>query len=91
MSDKAAGRKLPRRPGSSPPPLTTLGAFATLYLSLLTPFGFAGHMLITAFSTDAARIQRLYFWDLLGAALGSATSERLGLTPRRRWHWPSSP
>ncbi|MGH8288999.1 MAG: hypothetical protein ACREV7_08215 [Steroidobacteraceae bacterium] len=52
-------------------PLTTLGAFCALYLALLVPFGLAGYVLITVFSTYAARIQRLYFWDLIGAGIGT--------------------
>jgi spermidine synthase len=52
-------------------PLTTLGAFGALYLGLLVPFGLAGYVLITVFSTWAERIQRLYFWDLVGAGIGT--------------------
>ena len=52
-------------------PLTTVGAFCALYLALLVPFGLAGYVLITVFSTYAARIQRLYFWDLIGAGIGT--------------------
>ncbi|MGA7537863.1 MAG: hypothetical protein WBW93_03745 [Steroidobacteraceae bacterium] len=52
-------------------PLTTVGAFCALYLTLLVPFGLAGYVLITVFSTYASRIQRLYFWDLVGAGLGT--------------------
>jgi hypothetical protein len=52
-------------------PLTTVGAFFALYLALLVPFGLAGYVLITVFSTYAARIQRLYFWDLIGAGIGT--------------------
>jgi hypothetical protein len=52
-------------------PFTTLGAFCALYLTLLAPFGLSGYVLITVFSTHAAAIQRLYFWDLTGAALGT--------------------
>lgn len=52
-------------------PLTTVGAFCALYLTLLVPFGLAGYVLITVFSTYAARIQRLYFWDLIGAGIGT--------------------
>lgn len=52
-------------------PLTTLGAFCALYLTLLVPFGLAGYVLITVFSAYAARIQRLYFWDLIGAGIGT--------------------
>ena len=52
-------------------PLTTVLAFCALYLTLLVPFGLAGYVLITVFSTYAARIQRLYFWDLIGAGIGT--------------------
>lgn len=52
-------------------PFTTVGAFCALYLTLLVPFGLAGYVLITVFSTYAARIQRLYFWDLIGAGIGT--------------------
>src|SRR6185437_11160668 len=52
-------------------PLATVGAFCALYLTLLVPFGLAGYVLITVFSTYAARIQRLYFWDLVGAGIGT--------------------
>ena len=40
-------------------PLTTVGAFCALFLTLLVPFSLAGYVLITVFSTYAARIQRL--------------------------------
>jgi len=52
-------------------PVTTIGAFCALYLTLLVPFGLAGYALITVFSTYSARIQRLYFWDLVGAGIGT--------------------
>jgi hypothetical protein len=52
-------------------PFTTLAAFAVLYVALLVPFFLAGYVLIAAFSKHALRIQRLYFWDLVGAGLGS--------------------
>jgi len=52
-------------------PITTVAAFCALYLTLLVPFGLAGYVLITVFSTYAARIQRLYFWDLIGAGIGT--------------------
>jgi spermidine synthase len=52
-------------------PFTTAGAFCALYLALLVPFGLAGYVLVTVFSTYAARIQRLYFWDLIGAGIGT--------------------
>ena len=52
-------------------PFTTVAAFCGLYLTLLVPFGLAGYVLITVFSTYAGRIQRLYFWDLIGAGIGT--------------------
>jgi spermidine synthase len=52
-------------------PVTTLLAFGALYLSLLVPFFLAGYILIAIFSKYAAKIQRLYFWDLVGAGLGT--------------------
>jgi hypothetical protein len=55
-------------------PATTLAAFAALYLVLLTPFFLAGHLLITVFSKYAASIQRLYFWDLIGAGMGTVVA-----------------
>ena len=52
-------------------PFRTFGAFALLYLGLIIPFFLAGSILIAIFSKYAGSIQRLYFWDLIGAALGS--------------------
>jgi hypothetical protein len=52
-------------------PLATVGAFCGLYLTLLVPFCLSGYVLITVFSTYASRIQRLYFWDLIGAGVGT--------------------
>jgi spermidine synthase len=52
-------------------PVTTLAAFGALYLALLAPFFLAGYVLIAIFSKYAAKIQRLYFWDLVGAGLGT--------------------
>jgi spermidine synthase len=52
-------------------PVTTLAAFAALYLALLVPFFLAGYILIAIFSKYAAKIQKLYFWDLVGAGLGT--------------------
>lgn len=52
-------------------PLTVVGAYFALYIALLAPFGLAGYVLITVFSTYATRIQRLYFWDLIGAGIGT--------------------
>jgi spermidine synthase len=52
-------------------PLAVIVSFLVLYMSLLTPFFLGGYVLIAIFSKYAARIQRLYFWDLTGAGLGS--------------------
>jgi spermidine synthase len=52
-------------------PVTTVASFVALYLALLVPFFLAGYVLIAIFSKYAAKIQRLYFWDLVGAGLGT--------------------
>ncbi len=52
-------------------PITTLLSFGALYLALLVPFFLAGYVLIAIFSKYAPKIQRLYFWDLVGAGLGT--------------------
>jgi spermidine synthase len=52
-------------------PVKILSAFAALYVALLLPFFLAGYILIAVFSKYAASIQRLYFWDLIGAGLGT--------------------
>ena len=52
-------------------PVRTIGSFALLYLALIVPFFLGGYVLILVFSTFATRIQRLYFWDLIGAGIGS--------------------
>jgi spermidine synthase len=49
----------------------TLASFGVLYLALLLPFFLAGYVLIAVFSKYASKIQRLYFWDLAGAGLGT--------------------
>lgn len=49
----------------------TLVSFGILYLALLLPFFLAGYVLIAMFSKYASKIQRLYFWDLAGAGLGT--------------------
>jgi spermidine synthase len=49
----------------------TAGSFTLLYLALILPFFLGGYVLILVFSAYAARIQRLYFWDLIGAGTGS--------------------
>jgi spermidine synthase len=52
-------------------PFKTLFGFLTLYAALVLPFFMAGTVLIAMFSKYALSIQRLYFWDLVGAGLGS--------------------
>ena len=52
-------------------PVSTLASFAALYITLLVPFFLAGYVLIAIFSKYAAKIQRLYFWDLVGAGIGT--------------------
>jgi hypothetical protein len=47
-----------------------LAAFAALYLLLSAPFFLSGLFFTVIFSAYAKDIQRLYFWDLAGAALG---------------------
>jgi len=49
----------------------TILSFLTLYLALILPFFLGGSVLIAIFSKYATRIQRLYFWDLMGAGVGS--------------------
>ena len=49
----------------------TLAAFGVLYVALLIPFFLAGYALIAVFSKYASKIQKLYFWDLAGAGLGT--------------------
>ena len=55
-------------------PLKTLFGFLTLYAALVLPFFLAGSVLIAMFSKYALNIQRLYFWDLVGAGLGSVVA-----------------
>ena len=52
-------------------PFKTLFGFMTLYAALVLPFFMAGTVLIAMFSKYALSIQRLYFWDLVGAGMGS--------------------
>ena len=49
----------------------TIFAFLTLYVALIVPFFLAGSVLIAIFSKHALSIRRLYFWDLVGAGIGS--------------------
>lgn len=52
-------------------PLAQLFYFVLIYLTVILPFFFAGLILATAFSVYAAQIRRLYFFDLVGAAIGA--------------------
>jgi len=52
-------------------PFKILLGYLTLYAALVLPFFLAGTVLIAVFSKFALSIQRLYFWDLVGAGLGS--------------------
>lgn len=52
-------------------PFRILLGFMALYAGLVLPFFLAGSVLIAVFSKYALSIQRLYFWDLVGAGLGS--------------------
>jgi spermidine synthase len=45
--------------------------FLGIYLVLVLPFFLAGMIFTNLFSTYAKSIQTLYFWDLVGAAIGS--------------------
>lgn len=47
-----------------------IAAFAALYLLLSTPFFLSGLLFTIIFSAYSEDIQRLYFWDLAGAAVG---------------------
>jgi spermidine synthase len=64
-------------------PFKTLFGYLTLYAALVLPFFLAGGVLIAVFSKYALSIQRLYFWDLVGAGLGSVVAIPLmaSLTP----------
>jgi len=47
-----------------------LAAFAVMYLLLAAPFFLSGLLFTIIFSIYSKDIQRLYFWDLAGAAVG---------------------
>ncbi|XOF34336.1 MAG: hypothetical protein ACL93V_03300 [Candidatus Electrothrix sp. YB6] len=51
-------------------PVKGAALFLIMYLILILPFFFAGLAFTTVFSAYAGKIQRLYFWDLAGAAVG---------------------
>lgn len=44
--------------------------FFIIYTAICAPFFLAGFVLSLVFSHYASRIRKLYFWDLIGAALG---------------------
>ena len=52
-------------------PLFQLACFLAVYLLITTPFLLAGLIFALVFTTYARHIQMLYFWDLVGAAIGS--------------------
>ncbi len=49
----------------------SISAFLIIYVSLALPFFFAGMIFSTIFSEYPGQMQRLYFWDLTGAAIGA--------------------
>lgn len=49
-------------------------SYIVLYGALVTPFFLSGYVLIAVFTTYSERIQRLYFYDLVGAGIGSIAS-----------------
>lgn len=53
-------------------PLAQLSWFLALYVVLLAPFFFVGLCVCRIFTAAPRHIARLYFWDLSGAALGTA-------------------
>jgi hypothetical protein len=53
-------------------PLRQVVYFVGIYLALVAPFFLSGLILIVIFSTHTAKIQTLYFWDLIGAGIGCA-------------------
>jgi spermidine synthase len=52
-------------------PLQQLLYFGGMYIALTLPFFLSGLILAAVFTAYARQVQTLYFWDLLGAALGS--------------------
>lgn len=48
---------------------STIGNFLIIYIAISIPFLLGGLVLSIVFSKYAEKINRLYFWDLLGAAL----------------------
>lgn len=52
-------------------PLKQLLAFLAMYLVLVAPFFITGYILVAMFEAYADDIQEIYFWDLVGAGLGT--------------------
>ena len=52
-------------------PLSSVARFVVIYIALAVPFFIGGVILTTIFTLHDKYIQRLYFWDLLGASIGS--------------------
>ena len=52
-------------------PLFQFACFLAVYFLITMPFLLAGLIFALAFTTHARHIQVLYFWDLVGAAIGS--------------------
>ena len=52
-------------------PWVQLACFLGAYVLITVPFFLAGLILAWTFATYAKQIQELYFWDLVGAAVGS--------------------
>ncbi len=48
-----------------------IGSLILVYIALSGPFFLAGLIFTSLFTAFSASIQKLYFWDLIGAALGS--------------------
>lgn len=52
-------------------PARQLASFAALYAALLAPFFASGVVIAAILTRHSHRVDRLYFWDLLGAGLGT--------------------
>ncbi|MDJ0955225.1 MAG: hypothetical protein QNI91_00120 [Arenicellales bacterium] len=52
-------------------PLNSVAHFVVIYIALAIPFFIGGIILTTIFTLHDKYIQKLYFWDLLGASIGS--------------------
>jgi spermidine synthase len=52
-------------------PARQLASFAALYAALLAPFFASGVVIAAVLTRHSHRVDRLYFWDLLGAGLGT--------------------